>query len=261
MDARSELKSREKVGETTIDPAEIGKFSAMAAEWWDPFGKFKPLHKFNPVRLAYIRDAACAHFGRDASDERPLDGLRLLDIGCGGGLVAEPMARLGASVTAIDASEANIKTALAHAGPLDLDIDYRCAAAEDLLAAGEGPFDVVLNLEVVEHVADVDLFLNASADLVAPGGMLVMATINRTLKALALAKIGAEYILRWLPAGTHDPRKFVKPDEAVAALSDAGMTVTKDAGVSYNPLMDQWRISEDTDVNYMLTAVKAADAG
>ncbi len=256
MNARAELKSRQKIGETTIDPAEIDKFSAIAAEWWDPFGKFKPLHKFNPVRLAYIRDAACAHFNRDGAETQPLAGLRLLDIGCGGGLVAEPMARLGASVTAIDASEANIKTALAHAGPLNLNMDYRCAAAEDLFAAGEGPFDIVLNLEVVEHVADVDLFLRTTANLVAPGGMLVMATINRTLKALALAKIGAEYILRWLPAGTHDPRKFVKPEEAAAALSGAGLTVTEDAGVSYNPLMDQWRISEDTDVNYMLTAVK-----
>ncbi len=257
MSALSELKSREKVGETTIDPAEINKFSAIAAEWWDPFGKFRPLHRFNPVRLTYIRDAVCAHFGRDSTENEPLSGLRLLDIGCGGGLVAEPMARLGAAVTAIDASEANIKTALAHAAPLELEIDYRCAAAEDLLEAGEGPFDVVLNLEVVEHVADVDLFLQTSAGLVAPGGMLVMATINRTLKALALAKIGAEYVLRWLPVGTHDPRKFIKPDEAEAALSRGSMTVTEKAGVSYNPLMDQWRISSDTDVNYMLTAVKA----
>ena len=256
MTAQAELKSGKKVGETTIDQAEIDKFSAIAAEWWDPFGKFKPLHKFNPVRLAYIRDAACAHFGRDRREKRPLQGLRLLDIGCGGGLAAEPMARLGASVTAIDASEANVKTALAHAAPLNLGIDYRCATAEDLLAADEGPFDIVLNLEVVEHVADVDLFLKTSARLVAPGGMLVMATINRTLKALALAKIGAEYVLRWLPAGTHDPRKFVKPEEAVAALSHAGLSITQKAGVSYNPLMDIWRISEDMDVNYMLTATK-----
>lgn len=256
MNARAELKSDKKIGETTIDAAEIDKFSDMAAEWWDPFGKFKPLHKFNPVRLAYIRDAACSQFGRDGAVTKPLAGLKLLDIGCGGGLVAEPMARLGADVAAIDASEANIKTALAHAAPLDLNIDYRCAAAEDMVAAGEGPFDIVLNLEVVEHVADVDLFLKTSADLVAPGGMLVMATINRTLKALALAKVGAEYILRWLPAGTHDPRKFVKPEEAESALRDAGMTVSELAGVSYNPLLDQWRISDDMAVNYMLTAVK-----
>lgn len=243
-------------GKTTIDPSEIEKFSAIADEWWDPFGKFKPLHKFNPIRLAYIRDGACAHFGRDRRAKKPLEGLRLLDIGCGGGLVAEPMRRLGADVTAIDASERNIKTAMTHAAPLKLDIDYRAATVEQLVGAGEPPFDIVLNLEVVEHVADVNLFLEASANLLKPGGMMVMATINRTLKALALAKIGAEYILRWLPAGTHDPRKFVKPEEAKAALTRARLTVTAEAGVSYNPLMDIWRITEDTDVNYMLTAVK-----
>lgn len=244
-------------GKTTIDEAEVEKFAAIADEWWDPFGKFKPLHKFNPVRLAYIRDAVCAHFGRNRRGETPpFQGLRLLDIGCGGGLVAEPMRRLGAEVVAIDASERNIKTAIAHAAPLKLDIDYRAATVEPLAAAGEPPFDIVLNLEVVEHVADVELFLATSAGLLKPNGIMVMATINRTLKALALAKVGAEYILRWLPAGTHDPRKFVKPEEAKAALSRAGMTVTAEAGVSYNPLMDIWRITEDTDVNYMLTAVK-----
>jgi len=249
--------ARTASGTTTIDPDEVRKFSAIADEWWDPFGKFKPLHKFNPIRLAYIRDGACAHFGRDRRAKAPLEGLRLLDIGCGGGLVAEPMRRLGASVTAIDASERNVKTAMAHAAPLNLDIDYRATTAEDLLASGVEPFDIVLNLEVVEHVADVDLFLETSAQLIKPSGMMVMATLNRTLKALALAKIGAEYILRWLPAGTHDPRKFVKPDEAKAALARAGLTVIAEAGVSYNPLMDIWRISDDTDVNYMLTAVKA----
>lgn len=243
-------------GATTIDPDEVEKFSAIADEWWDPFGKFKPLHKFNPVRLAYIRDGACAHFSRDPQAKKPLEGLRLLDIGCGGGLVAEPMRRLGAEVVAIDAAERNIKTALAHAAPLGLDINYRNTTVEDLVAAGEAPFDIVLNLEVVEHVADVDLFLETSAKLVKPGGMLIMATINRTLKALALAKVGAEYILRWLPAGTHDPSKFVKPDEAKSALTKAGLTVTAEAGVTYNPLMDMWRIGEDTSVNYMLTAVK-----
>ena len=242
---------------TTIDPAEVEKFSAIADEWWDPFGKFKPLHKFNPVRLAYIRDGACSHFGRNRRDKKPLEGIRLLDIGCGGGLVAEPMRRLGAEVTAIDASEHNIKTALAHAGPLGLDIDYRATTAENLVEAGEAPFDIVLNLEVVEHVADVEFFLTTCANLVKPGGMMVMATINRTLKALALAKVGAEYVLRWLPAGTHDPRKFVKPEEAKAALTHAGLTVTAETGVSYNPFMDIWRITEDTDVNYMLTAVKS----
>ncbi len=248
--------ARSASGATTIDPEEVRKFSAIADEWWDPFGKFKPLHKFNPVRLAYIRDGACAHFGRDRRGKRPLEGLRLLDIGCGGGLVAEPMHRLGAHVTAIDASERNIKTAMAHAAPLKLDIDYRATTVEALAEANTEPFDLILNLEVVEHVADVDLFLETSAGLLKPGGMMVMATINRTLKALALAKIGAEYVLRWLPAGTHDPRKFVKPEEAKSALTRAGLTITAEAGVSYNPLMDLWRVSEDTSVNYMLTAVK-----
>ncbi|PQA86493.1 bifunctional 2-polyprenyl-6-hydroxyphenol methylase/3-demethylubiquinol 3-O-methyltransferase UbiG [Hyphococcus luteus] len=259
--AQSELTSadpaaRSPSGRTTIDPDEVRKFSAIADEWWDPFGKFKPLHKFNPIRLAYIRDGACAHFGRDRRATAPLEGLSLLDIGCGGGLVAEPMRRLGAAVTAIDASERNIKTAMAHAEPLGLDIDYRATTVENLVEENAGPFDIVLNLEVVEHVADVDVFLETSANLIKPGGMTVMATINRTLKALALAKIGAEYVLRWLPAGTHDPRKFVKPEEAKSALTRAGLSVTAEAGVSYNPLMDIWRISDDTDVNYMLTALK-----
>ena len=251
-----ETDSAPSQGEPTINPAEVEKFAAIADEWWDPFGKFKPLHKFNPVRLAYIRDGACAHFGRDRRAKKPLEGLRLIDIGCGGGLVAEPMRRLGAEVVAIDASERNIKTALAHATPLGLDIDYRTSAVETLVAHNEAPFDIVLNLEVVEHVADVALFLKSSAEILKPGGMMVLATINRTLKAIALAKIGAEYILRWLPAGAHDPRKFVKPDEAKAALTKAGLVITAEAGVTYNPLMDIWRISEDTDVNYMLTAIK-----
>ena len=243
-------------GPTTIDPSEIEKFSKIADEWWDPFGKFKPLHKFNPVRLAYIRDAACAHFGRDRRAKNPLEGLRLLDVGCGGGLVAEPMRRLGADVTAIDAAERNIKTAMVHAQDVKLDIDYRATTAEDLVEAEGAAFDIVLNLEAVEHVADIDLFLQSSAALVKPGGMMIVATINRTLKAFALAKVGAEYVLGWLPRGTHDPKKFVKPDEIKTALAGAGMTVAASAGVSYNPLMDIWRIGEDTDVNYMLTAVK-----
>lgn len=247
-------------GKTTIDPSEVEKFAAIADEWWDPFGKFKPLHKFNPVRLAYIRDGACMHFGRDRRSKKPLEGLRLLDVGCGGGLVAEPMCRLGAEVVAIDAAERNIKTAMAHAQPLGLDIDYRNTSVEALKASGEPLFDIVLNLEVVEHVANVDHFLETSASLVKPGGMTVIATINRTLKALMLAKVGAEYVMRWLPAGTHDPRKFVKPDEIKSAISRAGMTVTAQTGVSYNPLMDIWRISEDTDINYMLTAVKGANS-
>ena len=243
-------------GKTTIEPDEVEKFAAIAEEWWDPFGKFKPLHKFNPVRLAYIRDGACAHFGRDRRADKPLEGLRLLDIGCGGGLVAEPMSRLGAKVVAIDAAERNIKTAISHAAPLKLDIDYRATTVEALVESEEPPFDIVLNLEVVEHVADPALFLELSTNLIKPGGMMITATINRTLKAFALAKVGAEYILRWLPAGSHDPRKFIKPEEMRTILSNAGMLVTAEAGVTYNPLMDIWRISDDTDVNYMMTSLK-----
>ena len=243
-------------GATTIDPAEIEKFSQIADEWWDPFGKFKPLHKFNPVRLAYIRDTACTHFGRNRRDKKPLEGLKLLDVGCGGGLVAEPMRRLGADVTAIDAAERNIKTAMVHARDVNLNIDYRATTAEALAKEHPEGFDIVLNLEAVEHVADVNLFLQSSAALVKPGGIMIVATINRTLKALLTAKIGAEYVLGWLPRGTHDPRKFVTPNEIETALVPAAMTVTARAGVSYNPIIDVWRVTEDTSVNYMVTAVK-----
>ncbi len=241
---------------TTIDDAEVEKFSKIAAEWWDPFGKFKPLHKFNPIRLALIRDTLCAHFGRDPMEKRPLERLRLIDIGCGGGLVSEPMCRLGAQMVSIDAAERNVKTALAHAAESGLDIDYRHTSVEDLLASGEPPFDAVLNLEVVEHVADVDLFLGSSANLVKPGGMMAVATINRTAKALLTAKIGAEYILRWLPAGTHDPRKFVKPEEVRRALESRGLTISAEHGVTYQPLLDAWRVTADLSVNYMMFAEK-----
>ncbi|WP_373291179.1 bifunctional 2-polyprenyl-6-hydroxyphenol methylase/3-demethylubiquinol 3-O-methyltransferase UbiG [Aquisalinus flavus] len=234
------------------------KFSAMAADWWDPSGKFKPLHKFNPVRLTHIRNEICAHFGRDPNAKRPLEGLRLLDIGCGGGLVSEPMARLGAQVTGIDAAARNVKTALTHAAEQGVTVDYRATTAEELLASGIEPFDAVLNLEVVEHVADVDLFLRTSADLVRPGGIMFVATINRTLKAFATAKFAAEYILRWLPVGTHDQNKFVKPEEARHALERAGMQVDTPVGMSYQPLSDAWRVTGDASVNYMLTATKPA---
>ena len=241
---------------TTVDPAEIEKFSKIAEEWWDPLGKFRPLHKFNPVRLAFIRDTICTHFNRDRFDNLPLKGLRLLDVGCGGGLVCEPMRRLGAEVVGVDAAERNVKTASVHASEHGLEIDYRATTVETLVANNEPGFDVVLNLEAVEHVADVDLFLSSSADLVKPEGLMIVATINRTLKALALAKIGAEYVLGWLPRGTHDPRKFLKPMEIDNALAKAGMIVTGHAGVAYNPLMDSWSIVDDTNVNYMVTAIR-----
>lgn len=239
----------------SIDPDEIARFSAMAEDWWNPHGKFKPLHAFNPTRLAFIRDRACAHFGRSPQTPRPLSGLRLLDIGCGGGLLAEPMCRLGASVTAIDASDRNVKTAALHGEQGGLTIDYRVASVENL-AAESDRFDIVLNMEVVEHVADLDGFLAASAHLVKPRGLMLVATLNRTVKSLALAKIGAEYILRWLPAGTHDWRKFVQPAELCRHLTGQGLTVEEIAGVRYNPLNGQWSLGRDLDVNYMVLASK-----
>jgi 2-polyprenyl-6-hydroxyphenyl methylase / 3-demethylubiquinone-9 3-methyltransferase len=241
----------------SIDPAEVAKFAAMAADWWNPTGKFRPLHKFNPTRLAFIREKACAHFGRDPAERAPLKGLRVLDIGCGGGLLCEPMTRMGATVMGVDATEPNIKTAMIHAREVGLEIDYRVGTAEALLAAGEAPFDLVLNMEVVEHVADPASFLQTCAALVRPGGLMLVATINRTPKALALAIIGAERILRWLPPGTHDYDKLVKPSEITAALgSDPSLTLCAPIGVSYNPLLDSWSLSQDTSMNYMMVVEK-----
>jgi 2-polyprenyl-6-hydroxyphenyl methylase / 3-demethylubiquinone-9 3-methyltransferase len=237
----------------SIDPREVAKFSAIAAEWWDPAGKFAPLHKFNPVRLAFIRGEAAAHFGRDARSLRPFEGLSLLDIGCGGGLLAEPMARLGFAVTGADASEKNIGTARAHAAQSGLVIDYRATSAESLAAEGLA-FDVVLNMEVVEHVADVDTYLAACTRLVKPGGLTFVATLNKTLKSLALAKIGAEYVLGWLPRGTHDWNRFLPPTELKASLEESGLTILKTQGVSFDPLGWDWRLSSDVDVNYMVVA-------
>ena len=234
---------------TSVDQAEVAKFSAMAAEWWDPTGKFAPLHKFNPVRLSFIRDTAAAHFGREGL--KPFDGLSLLDIGCGGGLLCEPMSRLGFAVTGVDPSEKNIGTAKAHAGSLP--ITYRADSAEALVAEGLG-FDVVLNMEVVEHVADLRAYLMACARLVKPGGLMFVATLNKTLKSLALAKIGAEYVLRWLPPGTHDWNKFVAPAELKRLLEGAGLNPLKTQGVAFNPLEWDWQLSSDTDVNYMIVA-------
>ena len=242
---------------TTIDQAEVDRFSAMAREWWDPAGKFKPLHKFNPVRLNYIREQVCARHGRDPRAERPFAGLRILDIGCGGGLLCEPMARLGAEVVGVDPSERNIEIARLHTAESGLVIDYRASTAEVLADAGER-FDIVLNMEVVEHVADVPLFVNRCAEMVKPGGLMFIATINRTLKALALAIVGAEYVLRWLPRGTHQYERLVRPEELHAALANSAMTVRETVGVFYNPLTDRWDRSRDTDVNYMVLADKPA---
>jgi 2-polyprenyl-6-hydroxyphenyl methylase/3-demethylubiquinone-9 3-methyltransferase len=223
----------------------------MAAEWWDPAGKFAPLHKFNPVRLTFLRDELCRHFGREPKSRRPLEGLRIIDIGCGGGLLSEPLANMGAEVLGVDASAANVKTATVHAEETGATPTYRHGTAEDVLAEGKR-FDVVLNMEVVEHVADVPAFLKASADLIAPGGMMVIATLNRTARAFALAVVGAEYVLRWLPRGTHDVRKFVKPSEIRDALAESGVTVEPPIGVSYSPLADEWKLTGDAGVNYMV---------
>jgi len=242
---------------STIDQAEVDRFAAMAAEWWSPTGKFRPLHKFNPVRLAYIRDQVAAQFGRDPQAAKPFDGLRFLDIGCGGGLLCEPMTRLGAQVVGVDPAERNIEVARLHAAQSGLDIDYRATTAEALADAGE-KFDVVLNMEVVEHVADVDLFIARTAEMVKPDGLMFVATINRTLKALGLAIIGAEYVLRWLPRGTHQYEKLVRPGELDSALQNAGMKIADRTGVTYNPLADRWGLSKDLDVNYMLMARRAA---
>jgi 2-polyprenyl-6-hydroxyphenyl methylase/3-demethylubiquinone-9 3-methyltransferase len=237
----------------SLDPAEVAKFSAIAAEWWDPAGKFAPLHKFNPVRLAFIRAEAAGHFGRDNRTLRPFEGLSLLDIGCGGGLLSEPMARLGFAVTGADASEKNIGTARAHAAQSGLPITYQAATAEALVEEGRS-FDVVLNMEVVEHVADVTAYLQACASLVKPGGLTFVATLNKTLKSLALAKIGAEYVLGWLPRGTHDWNRFIPPADLQKSLERAGLNVLKTQGVSFDPLSWDWRLSSDVDVNYMVVA-------
>ena len=240
-------------GTSTVDPAEIARFAALAESWWDPMGKFKPLHRLNPVRLAFLRERLIAHFHRDRTALRPFEGLRLLDIGCGGGLVAEPMARLGFDVTGIDAGDETIATARIHAAQSGLAIAYRAVPAETLAAAGER-FDVVLALEIIEHVPDLTTFIGAAASLVRPGGAFVAATLNRTAKSYLLAIIGAEYVLGWLPRGTHDWRKFVRPSELATALRRHRLRIEEIAGVAYNPFGDSWALSPDIDVNYMVFA-------
>ena len=240
---------------SSVDAAEVEKFSRMAGEWWDPTGKFAPLHKFNPVRLKFVRETVAAHFGRKGHSLRPFEGLSLLDIGCGGGLLSEPMAKMGFAVTGVDPSDKNIGTAKAHAAQSGVTVNYRASEAETLAAEGTA-FDVVLNMEVVEHVADLNAYLKTCAGLVKPGGIMFVATLNRTLKALALAKVVAEYVLRWLPPGTHDWDKFVAPDELRAMLEDANLKILKIQGVSFDPLGWDWRLSSDTDVNYMVVAAR-----
>lgn len=241
--------------DTTINPDEVEKFGRLADEWWNPKGKFKPLHKFNPVRLGYIRDHAVSHFGKDGAARQPLAGLTILDIGCGGGLLCEPLTRLGATLTGVDAAERNVAVAKLHATQSGLNIDYRATTAEAVAAAGE-KFDIVLNMEVVEHVDNVPLYMKSCADLVAPGGLMFTATINRTARAFALAIVGAEYVLGWLPRGTHSYEKFLTPEEIGALLARNGLKVIDKSGVVFHPLADEWRKSSDLGVNYMVLAEK-----
>ncbi len=238
---------------STVDDEEVARFSALAETWWDPRGKMAVLHKFNPVRLAYIRDVACKKFDRDPKKLGCLSGLRILDIGCGGGILSEPLARLGASVVGADPSETNIEVARLHAGKSGAAIDYRATTAETLADAGE-KFDIVLAMEVIEHVADVELFISRCAEMVKPGGFMIVATLNRTLKSFALAIVGAEYVLGWLPRGTHRWDKFVTPNELEIALEMAEMQISAESGVLYNLLADRWELTSDMDVNYMVIA-------
>jgi len=245
------------MSDSTIDESEVARFAALADKWWDPRGEFKPLHRLAPARLAFIRERLLAHFGSDPKAVRPFEGLTLLDIGCGGGLASEPMARLGFKVAGVDAAGPNIRAAQAHAAEVGLAIDYRHAAAEDLARAGE-TFDVVLALEIIEHVASPELFLESVSALVKPGGCAVLATINRTVKSFALAIVGAEYLLRWVPRGTHDWRKFLRPSEIARGLRPHGLNIGALTGVTYNPGTDTWVLSPDSEVNYMIFAKKNA---
>ncbi|MCS6760582.1 MAG: bifunctional 2-polyprenyl-6-hydroxyphenol methylase/3-demethylubiquinol 3-O-methyltransferase UbiG [Candidatus Devosia symbiotica] len=242
---------------TTINDAEIAKFTAMAEEWWDRKGKFKPLHKFNPVRMSYIREHLLTHFGLDGTTMRPFAGLSILDVGCGGGLLCEPLARLGATVTGIDAAERNIAIARLHADKSGLEIDYQATTSEALAAQGKS-FDMVINMEVVEHVDNVLLYMKSCADLVKPGGLMLTATLNRTARAYALAIFGAERVLRWLPVGTHDWNKFLTPEEVKTLITRNGLMVTGETGVVFHPLADEWRKSRNMAINYMVMAERPA---
>ena len=257
MEAMAELSKNQHL---TLDREEVERFSRMSEEWWDPKGKFQPLHKLGPARMSIIRDAISGHYRRDPLASTPLSGLSMLDIGCGGGLVSEPLTRLGGQVSGIDPSDKNIEAARIHAAGQQLEINYRQASVEDLVKEG-AEFDCVVCLEVVEHVPDVGKFVALCGCLVKPGGVMVLSTLNRTLKSFALAIVGAEYVLRWLPVGTHQWSRFVTPDELAQHVTAAGLVTGVREGIVYNPISDRWLRSADTDVNYLLTAVKPRSAG
>jgi len=241
---------------STVNPDEVARFTAMADAWWDPTGKFRPLHQINPVRVKFIKANVCKHFGLDADADLPFKGLDVLDVGCGGGLLSEPMARLGANMTSIDAGEKNVEIAKIHAEQSGLTIDYRNVYPEDLAKEGTR-FDVVLNMEVIEHVADPELFMAASASVLKEDGCMVLSTMNRGVKSLLLGKFAAEYVLRWLPAGTHDWKKFLKPSELARLVRPHGLEFTDLQGMVYNPFKDTWSLSKtDLDVNYLAFAEK-----
>lgn len=240
---------------TTVDPAEVARFSQLSEQWWNPKGKMAPLHKINPLRLAYIRDAACRKFDRNPKSLNCLSGLRILDIGCGAGLLCEPLTRLGAEVVGVDPSATNIAVAKLHADRSHLLIDYRCTTVEEINPRER--FDIVLAMEVIEHVTNVGMFLDHCSALLKPSGMMVISSINRTWKSFALAIVGAEYVLRWLPRGTHQWDKFVMPSEVTHHIERNKLAISDQAGVVYNPLADRWSLSSDMDVNYMMIAEAA----
>jgi 2-polyprenyl-6-hydroxyphenyl methylase/3-demethylubiquinone-9 3-methyltransferase len=246
----------EHLTSVSVDPREMESFSRMAHDWWNPDGMFRPLHVMNGARLSLIKETVCDHFLRDPDQDRPLEGLRVLDIGCGGGLLCEPMVRLGATVTGVDALEKNVKTAKTHAKQGGIEVDYRHGTIEQMVEAGETPYDVVLNMEVIEHVANPRDFIADCAAMVRPGGIMMCSTINRTLKAFAFAIVGAEYVLRWLPRGTHQYDKLVRPSELTAYLKLAGLNVERVTGMSLNPMTERWRLNDDTSINYVTSAVK-----
>ena len=248
----------EQLSSVSVDPREMESFSRMAHDWWNPTGMFRPLHVMNGARLQLIKDAICEHYGRDPDAERPLDGLRVLDIGCGGGLLCEPMVRLGAAVTGVDALERNVKTAKTHAQMSGVEVDYRHGTIEQLVEAGEAPFDAVLNMEVIDHVANPADFIADCAAMVRPGGIMLCSTINRTFKAFAFAIVGAEYVLGWLPKGTHQYDKLVRPEELRRYLQRADLTVERQIGMNLNPLTETWRQSDDLSINYVTIAKKNA---